>query len=59
MTRCAPSCRMQSISCAEVSYAFTLVELEGQTVRQAAAAMEIPKWRFQLVNRAYGNMGGW
>jgi DNA-directed RNA polymerase specialized sigma24 family protein len=37
--------------------AFTLVELEGQTVRQAAAAMEISEMAvYQLVNRAYGNM---
>ena len=42
-----PKCRM----------AFTLVELEGQTVRQAAAAMTISEMAvYQLVNRAYGNM---
>lgn len=42
-----PKCRM----------AFTLVELEGRTVRQAAAAMEISEVAvYQLVNRAYGNM---
>ncbi len=42
-----PKCRM----------AFTLVELEGQTVRQAAGAMEISEMAvYQLVNRAYGNM---
>ena len=42
-----PKCRM----------AFTLVELEGQTVRQAAAAMAVSEMAvYQLVNRAYGNM---
>jgi RNA polymerase sigma factor (sigma-70 family) len=42
-----PKCRM----------AFTLVELEGQTVRQAATAMGISEMAvYQLVNRAYGNM---
>jgi RNA polymerase sigma factor (sigma-70 family) len=42
-----PKCRM----------AFTLVELEGQTVRQTAAAMGISEMAvYQLVNRAYGNM---
>ena len=42
-----PKCRM----------AFTLVELESQTVRQAAATMGISEMAvYQLVNRAYGHM---
>jgi RNA polymerase sigma factor (sigma-70 family) len=42
-----PKCRM----------AFTLVELENQTVRQAAATMGISEMAvYQLVNRAYGHM---
>jgi RNA polymerase sigma-70 factor (ECF subfamily) len=42
-----PKCRM----------AFTLVELEGHTVRQAAATMCISEMAvYQLVNRAYGHM---
>jgi RNA polymerase sigma-70 factor (ECF subfamily) len=51
-----PKCRM----------AFTLVELESQTVRQAAATMGVSEMAvYQLVNRAYGHMaravvaGGW
>ena len=37
--------------------AFTLVELESQTVRQAAATMGISEMAvYQLVNRAYGHM---
>ena len=42
-----PKCRM----------AFTLVELENQTVRQAAGKMGISEMAvYQLVNRAYGHM---
>jgi RNA polymerase sigma-70 factor (ECF subfamily) len=42
-----PKCRM----------AFTLVELENQTVRQAASTMGISEMAvYQLVNRAYGHM---
>jgi RNA polymerase sigma-70 factor (ECF subfamily) len=42
-----PKCRM----------AFTLVELESNTVRQAAATMGISEMAvYQLVNRAYGHM---
>lgn len=42
-----PKCRM----------AFTLVELENQTVRQAAGTMGISEMAvYQLVNRAYGHM---
>ena len=42
-----PKCRM----------AFTLVELENHTVRQAAAMMGISEMAvYQLVNRAYGHM---
>jgi RNA polymerase sigma-70 factor (ECF subfamily) len=42
-----PKCRM----------AFTLVELENHTVRQAAATMGISEMAvYQLVNRAYGHM---
>jgi RNA polymerase sigma factor (sigma-70 family) len=42
-----PKCRM----------AFTLVELENQTVRQAARTMGISEMAvYQLVNRAYGHM---
>jgi len=42
-----PKCRM----------AFTLVELENHTVRQAAASMGISEMAvYQLVNRAYGHM---
>jgi RNA polymerase sigma factor (sigma-70 family) len=42
-----PKCRM----------AFTLVELESHTVRQAAATMGISEMAvYQLVNRAYGHM---
>jgi RNA polymerase sigma factor (sigma-70 family) len=37
--------------------AFTLVELEGQTVREAAVAMNISEMAvYQLINRAYANM---
>jgi RNA polymerase sigma factor (sigma-70 family) len=37
--------------------AFTLVELEGQTVREAAGAMNISEMAvYQLINRAYANM---
>jgi RNA polymerase sigma factor (sigma-70 family) len=37
--------------------AFTLVELEGQTVREAAVAMSISEMAvYQLINRAYANM---
>jgi RNA polymerase sigma-70 factor (ECF subfamily) len=36
--------------------AFTLVELEGQTVREAAVAMNISEMAvYQLINRAYAN----